>query len=113
MHLHGQPRLLKRDTYLRGGSGPMGNSSKATNGGPFTLKGGNAQSGTLTTVWDGAYPVGYSPMNRQWGIVLGVGGDNSSTARGNFYEGVMTTGYASSATDEAVQANIVAAGYGR
>ncbi len=91
-----------------------GNSSKAAaSGGPLTLKGGNAQSGTLTTVWDGAYPVGYSPMNRQGGIVLGVGGDNSSTARGNFYEGVMTAGYASSATDEAIQANIVAAGYGR
>jgi hypothetical protein len=52
-------------------------------------------------------------MNRQGGIVLGVGGDNSSMAQGNFYEGVMTTGYASTATDEAVQANIVAAGYGR
>jgi non-reducing end alpha-L-arabinofuranosidase len=90
-----------------------GNSSTATNGGPFTLKGGNAQSGAPTTVWDGAYPVGYSPMHRQGGIVLGVGGDNSSTAHGNFYEGVMTTGYASAATDEAVQANIVAAGYGR
>jgi hypothetical protein len=90
-----------------------GNSAKATNGGPFTLKGGNAQSGTLTTIWDGASPVGYSPMNRQGGIVLGVGGDNSSTAQGNFYEGVMTTGYASTMTDEAVQANIVAAGYSK
>ena len=76
-----------------------GNSAKATNGGPFTLKGGNAQSGTLTTIWDGASPVGYAPMNRQGGIVLGVGGDNSSTAQGNFYEGVMTTGYASTTTD--------------
>jgi hypothetical protein len=90
-----------------------GNTSKATNGGPFTLKGGNAQSGTLTTIWDGASPVGYSPMNRQGGIVLGVGGDNSSTAQGNFYEGVMTTGYASTMTDEAVQANIVTAGYSK
>ncbi len=89
-----------------------GNSAKATNGGPFTIKGGNAQSGALTTVWDGAYPAGYSPMNRQGGIVLGVGGDNSSQAHGNFFEGVMTTGYATTATDEAVQANIVAAGYG-
>jgi hypothetical protein len=90
-----------------------GNSANATNGGPFTLKGGNAQSGGLTTVWDGASPVGYSPMNRQGGIVLGVGGDNSSTAQGNFYEGVMTTGYASAQTDEAIQANIVAAGYAK
>jgi hypothetical protein len=90
-----------------------GNSSKATSGGPFTLKGGDARSGTLQTVWDGAYPVGYSPMNRQGGIVLGIGGDNSSTAHGNFYEGVMTTGYATSATDDAVQAEIVLAGYGK
>lgn len=89
-----------------------GNSAKATNGGPFTLKGGNAQEGKLATVWDGAFPTGYSPRNRQGGIVLGVGGDNSSGARGNFYEGVMTAGFASNETDEAIQANIVAAGYG-
>ena len=90
-----------------------GNSASAKNGGPFTLKGGNAQAGTLTTFWDGKYPDGYSPMHRQGGVVLGVGGDNSSGAQGNFYEGVMTTGYATVATDDAVQANIVAAGYGR
>jgi non-reducing end alpha-L-arabinofuranosidase len=91
-----------------------GNSSKATNGGPFTLKGGNAQSSVLTTIWDGAYPVSYgSPMQRQGGIVLGVGGDNSSMAHGNFFEGVITSGYASTATDEAIQANIVAAGYSK
>lgn len=91
-----------------------GNSSKATNGGPFTLKGGNAQSGELTTVWDGEYPLRYgSPMQRQGGIVLGIGGDNSSTAQGNFFEGVMTAGYATTATDNAVQANIVAAGYSK
>ena len=32
--------------------------------------------------------------------------------QGNFYEGVMTMGAASEATTNAVQANIVAAGYG-
>lgn len=90
-----------------------GNSKSAVGGGPFTLKGGNAQSGTLATVWDGAYPVGYSPMNRQGGVVLGTGGDNSGQSQGNFFEGVMTTGYASTATDALIQANIVAAGYGR
>lgn len=91
-----------------------GNSSKATDGGPFTIKGGNAQTGELTTVWDGQYPLRYgSPMQRQGGIVLGVGGDNSSTAQGNFFEGVMTAGYATTATDNAVQANIVAAGYSK
>jgi non-reducing end alpha-L-arabinofuranosidase len=90
-----------------------GNSAQGQGGGPFTLKGANAQSGTLTTMYDGARPNGYSPMHKQGGIVLGIGGDNSSTARGNFYEGVMTMGYASGATDDAVQANIVAAGYGK
>jgi hypothetical protein len=90
-----------------------GNSEQGKGGGPFTIKGANAQSGTLATMYDGARPNGYSPMHKQGGIVLGVGGDNSSTARGNFYEGVMTAGYASSATDDAVQANIVGAGYGQ
>lgn len=89
-----------------------GNSADATTGGPYTLKGGNAQAGKLATLWDGAFPVGYSPRNRQGGIVLGVGGDNSSGAQGNFYEGVLTAGFASSAVDDAIQANIVAAGYG-
>lgn len=89
-----------------------GNSSTATDGGPFTLKGGNSQEGGLTTVWNGPFPEGYSPRNRQGGVALGVGGDNSSGAQGNFYEGVMTSGFASDATDDAIQANIVAAGYG-
>ena len=44
--------------------------------------------------------------------ILGIGGDNSDGATGTFYEGVMTHGYSSNATDAAVQANIVAAGYG-
>src|ERR1019366_4043624 len=33
-------------------------------------------------------------------------------ADGNFYEGAMTSGYPSDATENAVQANIVAVGYG-
>jgi hypothetical protein len=48
----------------------------------------------------------------QGAIILGIGGDNSRKAIGTFYEGVMTTGYSSDATDDAVHANIVAAGYG-
>jgi hypothetical protein len=45
--------------------------------------------------------------------VLGVGGDNSPWGAGTFYEGVMTQGFSSSATDAAVLANVVAAGYAR
>jgi hypothetical protein len=49
---------------------------------------------------------------REGAIVLGTGGDNSFMGVGDFFEGAMITGYASDATDDAVQANIVAAGYG-
>ncbi len=81
--------------------------------GTFGLKGGNAQSGILTTMYDGARPSGgYNPMKKQGAIILGIGGDNSNGAQGNFFEGVMTSGDASKANDDAVQANIVAAGYG-
>jgi hypothetical protein len=80
--------------------------------GGFGLKGGNAQSGTLTTFYDGARPSGYNPMKKQGAIILGIGGDNSNSAQGNFFEGVMTSGDAPDATDDAVQANIVAAAYG-
>nr|BFE59366.1 arabinofuranosidase catalytic domain-containing protein [Dactylosporangium thailandense] len=81
----------------------------------FAIKGSNAQSGGLTTLWDGALPRGYSPMRKQGAIVLGSGGDccatNTNQSAGTFYEGAMVSGYPSDATDSAVQANIVAAGY--
>ncbi len=94
--------------YLKGNS-----STPITDGGPFVLKGGDAQSAPLTTMWNGDYPVQYFPMHRGGGIVLGVGGDNSSGAQGNFFEGVMTTGFATEETDAKIQANIIAARYGQ
>jgi hypothetical protein len=83
----------------------------------FALKGGDAQSGSLTTLWDGALPSGYSPMKKQGAIVLGSGGDcckpggGANLSAGTFYEGAVVAGYPSDATDNAVQADIVAAGY--
>ena len=83
----------------------------------FALKGGNAQAGSLTTLWDGALPPGYSPMKKQGAIVLGSGGDcckpggGANLSAGTFYEGAIVAGYPSDATDNAVQANITAAGY--
>jgi hypothetical protein len=83
----------------------------------FAIKGGNAQSGGLTTLWDGGLPNGYSPMRKQGAIVLGSGGDcckpggGANLSAGTFYEGAIVTGVPSDATDNAVQANIVAAGY--
>ena len=52
-------------------------------------------------------------MHKQGAIILGIGGDNSDGAVGTFYEGCMTQGYSSDASDDAVQANIIEAGYGR
>jgi hypothetical protein len=82
--------------------------------GRFAIKGGNAQTGMLKTMYDGARPTGgYDPMKKEGAIILGIGGDNSNSAVGTFFEGCMTSGYPSDATDDAVQANIVAAGFGR
>src|SRR5207244_2039874 len=74
--------------------------------------GGNAQRGALSTMFDGPrVDSTYDPMRKQGAIVLGNGGDNSNGSQGTFYEGVMTSGYPTDATDHAVQANIVAARY--
>ena len=84
-------------------------------GGPnlWAIKAGNAQSGGLTTMYNGPRPnvSGYNPMHKEGAILLGIGGDNSKGSAGSFFEGAMTSGYPSDATENAVQANIVAAGY--
>jgi hypothetical protein len=77
----------------------------------FTLKYGNGQSGGLTTSYSGALPNGYNPMKVQPSIELGSGGDNSGWGFGEFFEGAVTAGYPSDATENAVQASITAAGY--
>ncbi len=86
---------------------------KGNSGNHFAIRGGNAQSGSLKTLYDGPRPNGgYNPMKKEGAIVLGTGGDNSWAAIGTFFEGCMTSGYPSDAAEDAVQANIVAAGYG-
>ncbi len=82
-------------------------------GGTYALMAGDARSGDLKTMYDGARPNGYTKMKKQGAIVLGTGGDNSDHGRGYFFEGVMTTGAATAAVMNQVQANIVAAGYGK
>ncbi|AEV85632.1 alpha-N-arabinofuranosidase [Actinoplanes sp. SE50] len=79
----------------------------------WAIRAGNAQSGGLSTYYNGSRPnaSGYNPMKKEGAIILGIGGDNSHGAAGTFYEGVMTSGYPSDATENAVQANIAAAGY--
>jgi len=81
----------------------------------FALKGGNAASGNLATLYSGKPPK--SGMKLQGAVLLGSGGDccysNNNGSAGTFYEGAMVTGYPSDATENSVQANIVSAGYGQ
>jgi hypothetical protein len=58
----------------------------------FALRGGDATTGNLSTFYKGALPGGYSPMKKQGAIVAG---------------------YPSDATDDAIQANVISAGYGK
>lgn len=85
-------------------------------GNQWEIRGGNAQKGGLTTFYSGNRPGSrennyYYPMHRKGAVQLGNGGDNGNGSAGTFYEGVMTTGYPTDATHNAVQANIVAARY--
>ncbi|MEU9130742.1 alpha-L-arabinofuranosidase B [Kitasatospora sp. NPDC048540] len=81
----------------------------------MALKGADAQSGSLTELYSGSLPGGWSPMHKQGAVILGSGGDccqtNRNASAGTFYEGAMVRGYPSDATDAAVQADIAAAGY--
>jgi non-reducing end alpha-L-arabinofuranosidase len=81
-----------------------------TSSGKYAIKAGDAKSGTLTTAYDGASP-------KQWdnggAVLLGIGGDNSNSSNGTFYEGVMTTGLPSNATDDAIFKNVQNAGFGK
>jgi len=79
----------------------------------FTLKYGNATSGGLTTTYSGALPNGYSPMHEEADILLGTGGDNSNGAQGEFFEGAITSGYPSDATENSVQSELTSAGFGQ
>jgi hypothetical protein len=99
---------------VKGGTGPKP--------GHWAIKGGDATADSLTVYWDGPRPTSAAvtnrwpngtdaPMQKQGAIILGIGGDNSNGAIGTFYEGAMTKGYATDNADNAVQANIVAAGY--
>ena len=76
--------------------------------------GGDAQKGALQVMFDGQrVDSTYDPMRKQGAILLGNGGDNSNGSQGTFYEGAMTAGGTcpTHATDQLVQANVVAAHY--
>jgi len=80
----------------------------------WTSMGGDAQRGPLSVMFDGLrVNATYDPMRKQGAILLGNGGDNSNGSQGTFYEGAMTAAgsFPTDATDQLVQANVVAAGY--
>ncbi len=81
----------------------------------WTSMGGDAQQGALSVMFDGGrVNATYDPMRKQGAILLGNGGDNSNGSQGTFYEGAMTAAgtFPTDATDQLVQANVVAAKYG-
>lgn len=93
----------------------VGDTAEKNHGkGRFALYGGNAQEGTLTTMYDGIRPErpGYVPMTKQGSVILGIGSDNSNGGGGLFYEGAIALGAASRETLDAVQAAVTAAKYG-
>src|SRR5271169_2640843 len=80
----------------------------------WTSMGGDAQRGALSVMFDGPrVNTTYDPMRKQGAILLGNGGDNSVGSQGTFYEGAMTAAgtFPANATDQLVQANVVAARY--
>jgi len=79
--------------------------------GHWAIKCNDTQSGNLKIYWDERRATHYAPMRKQGAIILGVGGGGDNRAIGTFYEGCMTHGYTTDATDDAVQGNVVAAGY--
>ena len=80
----------------------------------WTSMGGDAREGSLQVMFDGPrVNATYDPMRKQGAILLGNGGDNSNGSQGTFYEGAMTAAgtFPKDATDQLVQANVVAAKY--
>ena len=80
----------------------------------WTSLGGDAQQGPLKVMFDGPrIDASYDPMRKQGAILLGNGGDNSVGSQGTFYEGAMTAAntFPTDATDQLIQANVVAAKY--
>jgi hypothetical protein len=80
----------------------------------WTSMGGDGQQGELSVMFSGPRVNStYDPMRKQGAILLGNGGDNSNSSQGTFYEGAITAAgtFPTDATDQLVQANIVAARY--
>jgi hypothetical protein len=79
--------------------------------GQYALRMADVSTATdLATAYSGAIPSGKFWGNAG-GIVLGVGGNNDNNSFGTFYEGALTNGSPSNATDLLIMQNIKAVGY--
>ncbi len=83
--------------------------------GRFALFGGDATAPTITQMYDGIRPEkpGYVPMQKQGSVILGIGGDNSNSGGGRFYEGAIALKAASADVVSQLHAAIAQAGYGK
>jgi hypothetical protein len=70
---------------------------------------GNKASPKLINTYEGKAP---STWKMEGGIVLGIGGDNSNSSNGTFYEGCITAGRPSDETDDKILKNVIDACYG-
>ncbi|HEY5960007.1 MAG TPA: arabinofuranosidase catalytic domain-containing protein, partial [Polyangiaceae bacterium] len=77
----------------------------------YALRVGNAQAGGLVTAYYGAIP--FASWTMKGGIILGLGEDGSNSSFGTFFEGAITAGRPSDATDAAILSNVQAAKYGQ
>ena len=80
----------------------------------WTSMGGDSREGPLSVMFDGPrVDPTYDPMRKQGAILMGNGGDNSNGSQGTVYEAALTAAgtFPTDATDQLVQANVVAAGY--
>ena len=139
-YVAGDPALLSPFVAAMAKGGTDGFAIKGGDARGKSAAGGAAAGAAVVPVglkkyYDGPRPKGYQPMHKTGAIILGVGGDNAAKAKraaaaaaaarpedkkvgvpglsvGTFYEGVLTVGYTSDAADDAVMADIVAAGYG-
>src|SRR4029078_7196139 len=75
-------------------------AARNNNAGRFAIYAGDATVGTLKVMYDGIRPqkAGYVPMRKQGSIILGIGGDNSGSGGGQWFEGVMASGAITVAT---------------
>ena len=86
---------------------------KGPSGNMMGLKAGNSQTGALQTKWAGERPPGYTPMKKQRRDHPRYGRRREQQRRGNVLRRGHHQRQPAGRDDDAVQANIVAAGYGK